>query len=357
MELVQFAIIGGGWRAEFFLRIAQQLPDRFRVTGMLVRDPEKGRMIEEKWGVKTCRDLKELQKQFVFSFVLVCVPRTAAPAYIIQLGQAGIPVLCETPPAIDLEAMLALHRSVTPAMRIQVAEQYIFQPYHAARLQIARSGRLGEITQAQIAIAHDYHGISLMRHFLDVLYEDATIQAISYRSRIVENSNVYGAHPEMKLVQSSQTIATLRFGDKLGVYDFTNDQYFSWVRSSRMLIRGANGEINNFQVKYVVDAENPVDLELTRISAGIDGNLEGSYLKGILLGTEHVYKNPYIPGRLTDDEIAIATSLAKMDVYAKGGPSFYSLAEASQDHYLALMIQKAAASGETITTTRQPWIV
>jgi hypothetical protein len=114
------------------------------------------------------------------------------------------------------------------------------------------------------------------------------------------------------------------------------------------------GEINNYKVRYLKDSQ-AVDLELARISAGVDGNLEGHYLKGILLGEEAVYKNPFIPGRLTDDEIAIATLLVKMDLYAKGGPSFYSLAEASQDHYLALTIQKAVNIKETISTTKQPW--
>ncbi|MDB5085906.1 MAG: hypothetical protein JWN30_2792, partial [Bacilli bacterium] len=38
-----------------------------------------------------------------------------------------------------------------------------------------------------------------------------------------------------------------------------------------------------------------------------------------------------------------------------GGPSFYSLAEAAQDHYLALMMDQAVKSGESITTTLPLW--
>ncbi|MNH40721.1 hypothetical protein D3C79_1020770 [compost metagenome] len=45
-----------------------------------------------------------------------------------------------------------------------------------------------------------------------------------------------------------------------------------------------------------------------------------------------------------------------MGEYAEGrGPSFYSLAEAAQDHYLALMIGRAIETGETIIAERQIW--
>jgi hypothetical protein len=44
-----------------------------------------------------------------------------------------------------------------------------------------------------------------------------------------------------------------------------------------------------------------------------------------------------------------------MDVYAKGGPAFYSLAEASQDAYLSLMIEKSLETKENVITKSQPW--
>ncbi|HEY5467393.1 MAG TPA: hypothetical protein VIL27_10220 [Clostridia bacterium] len=44
-----------------------------------------------------------------------------------------------------------------------------------------------------------------------------------------------------------------------------------------------------------------------------------------------------------------------MDAYVHGGSSFYSLAEASQDHYLALMVDRAGKNKETIETQTQPW--
>ena len=90
-------------------------------------------------------------------------------------------------------------------------------------------------------------------------------------------------------------------------------------------------------------------------NAGENGNLEGYYLKGILGGNAWIYQNPFVPGRLSDDEIAIASCLEHMAHYVEGGPEFYSLAEASQDHYLSMMIDQAATTGEPVSTFLQPW--
>ena len=66
-------------------------------------------------------------------------------------------------------------------------------------------------------------------------------------------------------------------------------------------------------------------------------------------------QNPFSPAKLNDDEIAIATCLKKMDRYINIGEEFYSLAEASQDQYISLMIDKSIAYNEIVTTQNQPW--
>lgn len=231
--------------------------------------------------------------------------------------------------------------------------KFYLQPLHAARLNIANSGWLGEVSQAQVSVCHGYHAMSLIRRFLGLKFENATITAHSFTSELIQNSE--RELGDCKLVDSNQVIAILDFGGKLGVFDFTNNQYFSWIRALRLTVRGTVGEIVDHQVRYLKEQSIPVELELRRLNAGENGNLEGYFLKGILAGDQWVYENPFIPGRLSDDEIAIASCLEKMDVYAKGGPEFYSLAEASQDHYLSLMMDRAVKNNERIQTVTQPW--
>jgi hypothetical protein len=98
-----------------------------------------------------------------------------------------------------------------------------------------------------------------------------------------------------------------------------------------------------------------LQFELLRQDAGIDGNLEGFHHKGIVGEGRWWYRNPFGEARLADDEIAVATCLAKMADYARDGASFYSLAEASHDTYLSLMMEQAATEGKKIQVLPQAW--
>jgi predicted dehydrogenase len=355
MYPTRFGIVGGGWRSLFFLRVAQALPDRFEVAGMMVRNEARGKELERTWGVKTYRTMDELLRINDLRFVVVSVHPTVAPQIISILVEHAIPALTETPPAPDLAGLLALHALSKRGARIQVAEQYHLQPMHAARLAFAHSGKLGTVTQAQISIAHGYHGVSLIRRFLGIRFEPVTITAHSFTSPLIAGPDRSGPPTQERMIQSEQQIAYLDFGSKLGVFDFTTDQYRSWIRTRRLLVRGDHGEISATRVRYLVDYRTPITLDFVRQDAGTNGNIEGYYHKGILAGSEWVYENPFVPARLNDEEIAVASCLAGMDAYADGGPDIYSLAEASQDHYINLMIKQALSSGEKVVTTLQPW--
>lgn len=351
-----FAIIGGGFRAEFYVRIAQALPHRFHLCGVVIRDEEKGRLFHEKWKVPVYRNLEKLLEGSRPSFAVVSVSRSASPAFLTELAERGIPALAETPPAPDLAGLLELHGWTRRGARIQVAEQYQYQPVHAAQLALAESGRLGRITQCYVSKSHGYHGISLIRKLLVTGFEEARIRAARFEFPMVNGPGRGGPPAEDKLVIVSRELAWLEFSSgKLGLFDFEKDQHRSWIRSNHVNLRGERGEIYDHRVSWLADHVTPVHLELNRINRGEDGNLEGYYLQGILAGEEWIYRSPCAPARLYDDEIAIASCMMKMADYAAGGPDFYSLPEASQDHYLALLMEEAITTGEAVRSTAQPW--
>ena len=152
--MINFAVIGAGWRALFYLRIAQALPERFTIDGMVVRDPGKGQELEAAWGVRTYRTLTDLLQAATPQFVVTSVSWDANLPLLQELAQRGVPALAETPPARDVERLREAWLLVEQGARIQVAEQYIYQPHHAARLAFVASGRLGRVSQAQVSVCH-----------------------------------------------------------------------------------------------------------------------------------------------------------------------------------------------------------
>jgi hypothetical protein len=352
---VRFGIVGSGWRSEFFLRIAEALPDRFEVAGLVTRSPRTAARLEAR-GVHPFRDVDELLAAAP-EFAVVSVPREAAPTIIRNLVDERMPVLTETPPATDLAELVGLWHDVerVPGAIVQVAEQYHLSPLLSAQLAVAASGRLGRISQAVVAQCHDYHGVSVLRRALGIGAEDATITAQTFTYPLLAGPDRHGDPHEERFVTATQTSARFDFGDRLGVYDFAPEQYFSWIRGNRMLVRGDRGELENLEVRYVRGHDEPVFGQLRRVMTGEGGNLEGLFLRGLLLGEEWMFTNPFMPGRLADDEIAIARMLEGMRTRIAGGPDVYSLAEASQDHYLALLLQQAATTGDPVRSTPQPW--
>ncbi len=353
MTPARFGLIGSGWRAEFFLRVAAALPDRLAVAGLLARNAARRESLGRAFGVPTPTSFEELLAAKP-DFVVVSVPWDVTPVLLRELSDRGVPALAETPPAPDLDGLRAL-APLARTGRIQVAEQYQFQPFHASRLAIARSGRLGRISEAYVSAAHGYHGIDLIRRLLGLDREPLRIRANRFVTSVVAGPDRHGPPQELRLIESEVVIATLDAGDRLGVYDFTDEQYFSPIRSRSVVVRGDRGEIRDRSVRYLLDHRTVADLDLKRHDAGQGGNLEGQYLHGVTMGEEWVYRNAFGSARLFDDEIAVASCLTGMADWLDGGPDVCSLADAAQDHYVSLLIADAARTGEAIRAAGHVW--
>src|SRR6187399_2622474 len=102
---IRFGIIGGGWRAEFFTRIARELPEHFELAGVVQRDHAKAEAFGRKWNAPALRTYGEFADAGV-DFVVVSVKPEAHPSILAELHSLGLPVLCETPAALDLPAMI-----------------------------------------------------------------------------------------------------------------------------------------------------------------------------------------------------------------------------------------------------------
>jgi predicted dehydrogenase len=353
----RFALVGSGWRSEFFARLARQAPDRFEVSGVVTRSVERGAEVETAWGVPTFLSTNDLLAAQQPEFVIPCVPWSQTAATTVELVRAGVAVLAETPPAADLPGLQQLWADVGDSGLVQVAEQYLLMPGHAARLALLRDGLIGEVTSVQVSSTHLYHAVSMIRGMLDVGLRSATVRAQKFSAPLVNPLTPKGWTGSETPEQLSTTLATLDFGDsRMGLYDFTDNQWWNPLRGRRIVIRGSRGEVVDDTVVRMLDATTPAESQLVRRRAGVDLNLEGVDLQHISFEGRVLYRNDFIGSRFSEDDLAVVDLLAGMAAWTRGeGPAPYPLAEACQDHLISLAIGESILSGQPVTTGEQPW--
>ena len=98
--MTSFVVVGSGWRAEMFWRLAAGIDD-VECLGAVVRTPRD-------LPVPTYASLDEVRPDFV----VTAVPWAANPGVVEAAVRRGQPVLAETPPAPDADGLRALWASV-----------------------------------------------------------------------------------------------------------------------------------------------------------------------------------------------------------------------------------------------------
>ena len=120
MKKIRFGVVGGGWRARFFITAAQHLPELFELTGVYMRNPEKAAALSAELNIPTFTSIEELAATNP-EFVIVSVSRTASFEILCKVMELGLPILCETPPVWFLRILRISGRklrNITPNSRL-----------------------------------------------------------------------------------------------------------------------------------------------------------------------------------------------------------------------------------------------
>ena len=113
-------------------------------------------------------------------------------------------------------------------------------------------------------------------------------------------------------------------------------QYHSYLRSTHTSVQGERGEVFDDTLRCLDAAGEPVCRPLTPLPDPLAATAAQA--------------------GLNEDETAIACFLDRMQGYLAGGAEVYPLADALQDAYLALLMERAlAAPGQPVESTPQPW--
>jgi predicted dehydrogenase len=353
MTPTKIAVVGAGWRSDFYLRLARLMPEQFELVGWVVRNAQQ----RGKYQVPTYFSVGDLLEHEKPHYVVSAVSWASNPEILKDLVGARIPVLSETPPASDSQALRKLWAGIGSQDLVQVAEQYMRLPMHAARLAVTQRGEIGDITSVQVSSTHGYHAVSMMRTFLGADFGPAEIRATSFTAPLIDPLARDAWSEDLTPKPAKTVLATIDFQEgKSGLYDFTDNQWHNQLRHRRIVIRGGKGEIVDNDLIRLVSPKAITTSTFNRYQLGHDLNLDGHDTEHISFDGKVIYQNPFLGLRLMDEEIAIATMMVEMSDWVNGASAApYPLAQACQDHLISLAIDESLEKGIAITTGVEAW--
>lgn len=355
MKALRFIIVGSGWRSLFYARIAKCYPEVFDLQYMLCRSEEKAEHMNREYGIPTTTST-EVCEQAKPDFVVVAVSKAAIYEETEKWAKKGFPVLCETPAANSEEDLKKLWELVQNGAKIQIAEQYHRYPILAAGLKAVKEGKLHDPYAVHLSMAHDYHGISLIRRMLQP-HESMNLKlecmwGEQYTFPITETDSRYGAITDGRVSQADRKVITMKFTNgKMAFYDFSGVQYHSHIRARHVNVQGRDGEWNDTFLRYVDDTHMPQEEKLT---AWLNPDYK-------CLNTEELERlsrewQPFVDMCNAQDEYAIASMMYDMKAYIEEGKEVYPIEESLEDAYLYLLMQEVVnGSDAKIYPQKMPW--
>ena len=191
MSPLTYLIVGSGWRAEFYGRIAAAYPGLFRAV-YYCRSEEKAALMRARTDAYAFTS-KEACLTMNPDFVVTAVDKAHCADVAIEWARRGFAVACETPAAPTFEGLKTLW--AVPDAKITCMEQYHRYPILMAGLAAVDAGAIGEPYTAYLSAAHDYHGFSLIKKMLKTEGEGYTVRGQKIKSPVImtdsRNSALY----------------------------------------------------------------------------------------------------------------------------------------------------------------------
>lgn len=351
MGALSYIIVGSGFRAEYYARIARTYPQQFRAL-FFCRSEEKAAKMYVETGIHATTSL-QVCEDFQADFAVIVVNKENVADVCEEWVNLGYPVVSETPAGSSLEKLYRLWElHERKGACITVCEQYHRYPGLIAGLDAVSEGRIGTPYSAYLSLAHDYHGASLLRRMLLVQGDSFIMHGKRFCSPVVETDSRAGAITDGHSDHKNRDIVSIAFSSgKEAVYDFSGVQYRSFLRSRHIVVRGERGEWNDNLIYYIDEKNQPKREYLMPVIREKYSPLDTQDLRDL--------RKTWQPELFLDtrqDEYAIATMLFDMRDYLAGGDEVYPLREALDDAYFWLLMEKAVSSPwSEVRSQVMPW--
>ncbi|MGH3898971.1 MAG: Gfo/Idh/MocA family protein [Pseudonocardiaceae bacterium] len=333
------AIIGTGTRFRtVYGPLVEMLPG-IRLTGVCGRDPARA---------AAYHDVAALLEDPSVHALVACVSWSQNPDLYRLLGAWDRPMLLETPLAADPEAAAGVAEILLCRTGYtDVAEQYHQRPVELLKRDLIRRGVFGDIRYAFTdGVGHEYHGISLLRSYLDWPAAPRRVLAMQRDLPLVDHVTHRGVFFDGERVQH----ALVEFdNDTIAAYHWSWLNYESPIRARRVAgFTGTHGAAWGEELVALAGPDNPHTRHYrvqrrTRVIDGIEVPAEIAVLADDACITK--WHNPYPLLPLDEDRITVAAFLTNLAdaVHDPATAPLYPVAQATADHATVHALYRAAS--------------
>lgn len=146
---VRFAVVGLGHIAQVAVLPAFGNAENAELAGLVSDDPEKLSTLAQRYNVShtsTTAGFEKLLKDAAIDAVYIAVPDTLHREFTVRAARAGVHILCEKPMAPTVRDCEAMIRAAERAkVKLMIAYRLHFEEANLNSVEVARSGRLGEL--------------------------------------------------------------------------------------------------------------------------------------------------------------------------------------------------------------------
>lgn len=351
-DKLKIGIWGAGRRMQdYYAPIFDYLKDKYEVVGFWNRNPDKAKMVVDKFGFKHFSNEKDLAEQ---SDALVVVVNSGAIEQVtLSLINFGKPIFVETPIWSKTVPEYARHKGISVA----VAEQTAFLPSEQFKMKLLENAY--EFLGPAHVVMNDcrtfeYHGLAQLRRYIGFSKRPITIQGTSHSMKVppyLDGNFNLQHHVE------NWDFGTIKFDSgQTAVYNFSsigNRCRFRRPRSLRIYCEKGtiSNDDNDFSL-YILKAGGstfnpPVDIERIPLEDSIEGKTVKIEAELPERGRKVVWQASY--PKLGDHQEAIEYLLSNFkDHVQTGTPLIYDAQQGWNDFRLLMAIRQSAQSGQTL---------
>ena len=281
-------MLGTGWRARFYMRIAGFCPDILRIVAVFTHTPERKAEMEAE-GFSAFTDIASALA-VDHDAVIIASGKNGFSDTLRYLHGRRERIITETTflglPEEDLEEFSSYDGLVM--------EQYWNTPLFSSLLN-ALSALEAEPDQLYLSGLHNHHSASIARRVLGTGYQmPEEIQSLSFPSSIVRTGSRRGLEVSGESEEYVRNIRVMKLGKSLFIHDFSSNQYHSYLYGKHFEVRSRRCVITEKGVSGIDREGYPYSLPFIfhRDSSIGSGSLALSH---VTLGLRTVFVNPYYP--------------------------------------------------------------